>query len=252
MNHAGPGARIRAVLFDKDGTLLDFRSTWLPVYRGAAAELARLAGGGPVLAEALLRRHGYDPAGDRFTAESPLLWASTAQLAALWAAEPELAAVPDVPARIERHFTDHEAYPPVAVAELAPLFDRLRARGLKLGLATMDGTDALKRTVARFDLEGRLDFVAGADGGYGLKPEPGMVLAFSQVVGVPPAEVAVVGDTLADLRMARAARAGLAIAVLTGGAPGATLATEADLVLASIVELERALEGRIGEPPLPG
>lgn len=241
--------RIRAILFDKDGTLIDFRSTWLAVYRGAAAELAALAGGGPALAEALLHRHGYDAERDRFAAESPLLWASAAQQAALWAAEPELAALPDVHGCVERHFSDHEAYPPVPVVELAPLFDRLRARGLKLGLATMDGTDAVERSLARFGVRDRIDFVAGADGGFGLKPEPGMVLAFCQAVAVAPREVAVVGDTVADLRMARAAGAGLAIAVLTGGCPEDALAGEADLVLASIGELERALEGRI---PVPG
>ncbi len=31
---------IRAILFDKDGTLFDFRKTWLAAYRGSAAELA--------------------------------------------------------------------------------------------------------------------------------------------------------------------------------------------------------------------
>ncbi len=245
MNQGTGALRIKAILFDKDGTLLDFRGTWLAAYRGVAAELAVLAGGGPALAEALLRRHGYDPHQDRFTPESPLLWASTAQQAALWAAEPELAGVTDVHARVKRHFSDHEAYPPIPVIELAPLFDRLRARGLRLGLATMDDTDAGLRTLARFGVRDRVDFVVGADGGHGLKPEPGMVLAFCQAVGVAPGEVAVVGDTVADLAMARAAGAGLAVAVLTGGCPREALAVEADLVLASIVELERALEGRI-------
>ena len=31
---------IKAVLFDKDGTLIDFRKTWLAAYRGAAAVIA--------------------------------------------------------------------------------------------------------------------------------------------------------------------------------------------------------------------
>lgn len=247
MSQEGRGRRIRAVLFDKDGTLVDFRSTWLAVYRGAVAELAALAGGGAALAEALLRRHGYDPERDVFTPESSLLWASAAQQAALWAAEPELAAVPDVHATVARHFSDHEAYPPLALVELAPLFDRLRARGLKLGLATMDDTEAVERTLARFGVRDRIDFVAGADGGYGLKPEPGMVLAFCQAVGVSPAEVAVVGDNVADLLMARAAKAGLAIAVLTGGCPKDALIGHADLVLASIAELEPALNGFVAD-----
>lgn len=237
---------IRGVLFDKDGTLIDFRKTWLAAYRGAAAELAGLVGAGAWLIDALLRRHGYDPATDVFAPESPLLWTTTAHQAALWGAEPELIGVADVEARLDRHFSDLDAYPPIPVTDLATLFARLRGRGLKLGVATMDSTAAAHATLDRFAVRAEIDFVAGADGGYGVKPGPGMVHGFCAAVGVAPATVAVVGDNLADLAMARAAGAGLAIAVLTGGCPAAALKREADLVLSSIAELEPAIDDRIG------
>ena len=236
---------IRAILFDKDGTLFDFRRTWLAAYRGAAAELAELAGLRPWFVDALLARHGYDPAGGTFTAESPLLWATTHDLAALWSAEPELAAIGDVERRLERRFSDLDAYPPVPLTDLVGLFERLRARGLKLGIATMDGTAATEATLVRVAARELVDFLACCDGGHRRKPDPGMVLGFCAAVGVAPREVAVVGDHLADLAMARAAGAGLAIAVLTGGCPAAALETEADLVLRSVAELESALAGRI-------
>jgi phosphoglycolate phosphatase len=244
--HSDRRPPIKAVLFDKDGTLIDFRKTWLAAYRGAAAELADLVGAGAWLIEALLRRHGYDSASDVFAPESPLLWATTADQAALWGAEPELLGIDDVEARLDRHFSDLDAYPPVPVTDLAALFDRLRWRGLKLGVATMDSTAAAHATLERFAARTQIDFVAGADGGYGVKPGPGMVLGFCRAVGVAPGEVAVVGDNLADLAMARAAGAGLAVAVLTGGCPAAALEVEADLVLASIAELEPAIDDRIG------
>jgi phosphoglycolate phosphatase len=241
---AGSGARsIRAILFDKDGTLFDFRKTWLAAYRGAAAELAEAAGLRPGFVEILLARHGYDPATDTFTAESPLLWATTRDQAVLWSAEPELAGIDDVEQRLERHFSDLDAYPPVPVIELVPLLTRLRGRGFKLGVATMDSTAAAAATLQRFAVEGLVDFLTGYDGGHGIKPAPGMVLGFCAAVGVAPDEVAVVGDNLADLAMARAAGAGLAIAVLTGGCPAEALAAEADLVLPSIADLEAALSG---------
>jgi phosphoglycolate phosphatase len=235
---------IRAILFDKDGTLFDFRKTWLAAYRGAAAELAEVAGLGPGFVDALLSRHGYDPASDTFAAESPLLWATTHDQAALWSAEPELAAIGDVEPRLERHFSDLDAYPPVPVTDLVSLFERLRTRGLKLGIATMDATAATEATLVRIAARDLIDFLACCDGGHGIKPDPGMVLGFCAAVGVAPREVAVVGDNLADLAMARAAGAGLAIAVLTGGCPAAALAAEADLVLPSIAGLESALAER--------
>ena len=237
--------RIRAILFDKDGTLFDFRKTWLAAYRGAAAELAELAALGPCFVDALLSRHGYDPATDTFAAESPLLWATTRDQAVLWSAEPELAAVADVEQRLERHFSDLDAYPPVPVTDLVGLFGRLRGRGIKLGIATMDGTAATEAILVRIAARELIDFLACCDGDHGIKPDPGMVLGFCAAVGVTPREVAVVGDNLADLAMARAAGAGLAVAVLTGGCPAAALEAEADLVLPSIAELESALAGRM-------
>jgi phosphoglycolate phosphatase len=237
----GDAPAIKAILFDKDGTLVDFRKTWLAAYRGAAAELAEVAGLDPGFVDVLLARHGYDPATDTFTAESPLLWATTGDQAALWGAEPELAGVGDVERRLERHFADLDAYPPRPVVDLAELFGRLRKRGLKVGVATMDSTAAATATLARFAAGDLVDFLTGCDGGHGIKPAPGMVLGFCAAVGVAPREVAVVGDNLADLAMARAAGAGLAIAVLTGGCPPAALEATADVVLPSIAELEAVL-----------
>jgi phosphoglycolate phosphatase len=241
--NSGDAPSIEAILFDKDGTLFDFRKTWLAAYRGAAAELAEVAGLGPGFVDILLARHGYDPATDTFAAESPLLWATTHDQAVLWSAELELAGVDDIERRLERHFSDLDAYPPVPVTDLVELFGRLRRRGLKLGVATMDSTATARATLARFALSDLVDFLCGFDGGHGIKPAPGMVLGFCAAAGVAPDEVAVVGDHPADLAMARAAGAGLAIAVLTGGCPAAALEAEADLVLPSVAGLEAALAG---------
>jgi phosphoglycolate phosphatase len=237
----GGGGAIRAILFDKDGTLIDYRATWLAANLAAAGDLAAAAGREVAFADELLRRLGYEPASGAFAADSPLLWASNAEIAARWSAQPELAEVPDVLALVEHRFADQEAFPPIPVTDLAGLFERLSAAGFALGVATMDSTGAAEAMLARFALRARVAFVAGADGGFGLKPEPGMVEGFCAAVGVAPAEVAVVGDNLADLAMARAAGAGLAVAVLTGGCPPAALEAAADLVLASIAELEDGL-----------
>ena len=236
---AGP---IKAILFDKDGTLTDYRATWLPANRAAALDLAHAAGRDAAFADELLRRLGYDPAADAFAPESPLLWASNAEIAAAWRLAPELAGLSDVEERVERRLADRDAFPPVAVTDLGALFGRLGERGLALGVATMDSTAAAEAMLVRFAVRDRVRFVAGADGGYGLKPGPGMVRGCCAALGLRPAEVAVVGDNLADMAMARAAGAGLAIAVLTGGYPGPALRAQADLVLASIAELDLALE----------
>lgn len=227
---------MRAVLLDKDGTLVDLRATWLPRYRAAAAELAARAGGPPALADALLARLGYDPAGGRFAADSPLLWASNDAVADAWGAMSELATVRGLNARevAGRHFGDHERHPPRPVGDVRSLLTVLRRAGLVLGVATMDSTANARDTARRLGIMAELAFVAGADAGHGEKPGPGMALAFCATCGVAPAEVAVVGDTLADLKMARAAGCGLAVGVRTGGTPPGVLEAAADHVLDDI------------------
>jgi phosphoglycolate phosphatase len=224
------GGPRRAVLFDKDGTLVDFRATWMPRYWGAAAELAARAGGPPGLDRALLERLGYDEAGDAFAADSPLLWASNAEIAAAWAAMPELASRVDATEVARRHFADQDRYPLQPVGDLPALMARLRAHGLVLGMATSDDTANALDTAARLGIAQALSFVAGADAGHGEKPEPGLALAFCAAAGVTPGDT-VVGDTHADLLMARNAGCGLAVAVRTGETPIHLLEALADHVL---------------------
>ena len=233
---------VRGILFDKDGTLIDFRATWLAAYRGAAAELACLAGLGEGFAEALLARSGYDAGTDSFAETSPLLWATNRAIAEAWAGQPELAGIDGTLAVAEAHFADETRYPPVPVGDLRLLLDRLRGQGLRLGVATMDTTAKARAMLADLGLEGRLDFVTGYDGGFGEKPEPGMVYGFCATVGLTPAEVVVVGDTAADLLMARAAGAALAVAVLTGATPRAILDRHADYVIDSVMAIEVLLD----------
>ncbi len=69
-----------------------------------------------------------------------------------------------------------------------------------------------------------------------------MALAFCAATGLSPGEIAVVGDSVHDLAMARAAGAKLAVGVLTGVSSREVLAAHADLVVGSVGELEAALE----------
>ncbi len=120
---------------------------------------------------------------------------------------------------------------------LRPLFSELRARGYRLGLASSDSEAAIQRLLAIEELTDLVDFVAGYDSGHGVKPEPGMALGFSEALGLPTGAIAMVGDNRHDMRMGRAARCGLCLAVLTGTGTQERLAPESDAVLGSIAEL---------------
>jgi phosphoglycolate phosphatase len=232
---------IEAILFDKDGTLIDLRLTWLPAYFAVVRELATLAGGGEDLARDLLRLQGYDSLRDRFDDRSPLMWDTNEAIAARWEKVPALQGVPDVAARVLFHLTDDQTYRPVPVGDVQALFGRLASNGYKLGIATMDDEAKARHLARSLALAPHLSFLAGCDSGYGLKPETGMIRAFCHAVRTAPERTAMVGDTHADLVMGRRAGCGLVIGVRTGGTPLQVLEREADIVLPSIMDIESVL-----------
>ena len=232
--------RIAGILFDKDGTLLDYHRTWMPVNREAALAAA---GGDRALSERLLVLAGYDAAEDRVLADSPLAAWSTAEIAELWATEVPGSSGAALTPVMEAIFVGSGRTGAVPVTDLAALFGRFKARGLALGVATHDSHAGAEGSLAPFGVLEQLDFVAGYDSGHGTKPGPGMVQGFCAATGLRPGDVAVVGDNLHDLDMGRSAGAALAIGVLTGTSGAADLAAHADHVLDDIGALEALLEG---------
>ncbi len=222
----------RGIVFDKDGTLLDFNRTWLPVYRFAAREFA--AGDEP-LAQQLLSRHGYLPAEQRFVGGSLLAAGNNRQIAEAWSlqlGQPDRAA--DIGERLERIFREQGALQATPVAGLADTLARLKRDGLRLGVATADSHRGIVETLRAFDVLRHFDFLAGYDSGHGVKPEAGMVLAFCTGLEIDPAGVVVVGDNRHDIEMGRNAGAGLCVGVLTGTSTRGELETLADVVLDDI------------------
>ncbi len=223
---------IRGVLFDKDGTLLDYHATWMPANRAVAEWLAE---GDADLAHALLVRGGWLPEADRVAAGTPLAAGDLTDIVAAWAdllPAHRLADRDALVAAIDRTFIAHCA--PTPVCALAELMDALKGRGLSLGVATADSEAGARASLGPLGVVERLDFLAGYDSGHGSKPGPGQALAFCQATGLAPETVLVVGDNEHDIAMARAAGAGMAVGVLTGTTDRAALEALADHVFADI------------------
>ena len=231
---------IKAILFDKDGTLLDFHATWMPAYRSAATAVSRGAGR-PELADELLSLGGYDHATGRCTPGQVLASGANRDIARLWAQACGIDDDAALLARMEEIFAREAAGRAVPVGDLAALFTRLIARGLRLGIATMDSEALAEATVSRLEIGAFLSFVCGYDSGFGVKPGPGMVRAFCDRLAIEPAEVAVVGDTLHDLHMGRAAGAGLVVGVLSGTGSRELFEPHCDHILDDVLALESVI-----------
>jgi phosphoglycolate phosphatase len=226
---------IRGILLDKDGTIVDYWRTWVPVNRDAALYAA---GGDAALARELLQLAGQDPDTDRITPGAPLAAGDFTDIAEAFAAHPGVATPIDVlAAGVERVFLKGGAAQSALIDGAHAGIVELRRRGLRLGIATNDSAAGVEASLAQHDILASFDFIAGCDSGYGAKPGPGMALAFCEAMGLTPKEVAVVGDAIHDLAMGRAAGVGLTVGVLSGTSARADLEALADLLLADIGEL---------------
>ncbi len=229
--------KIAGILFDKDGTLLDFDASWGPVNREVAL---MAADGDEAVADRLLLACGMDPVSGAIVPDSLFAAGNTVEIAEgmINAGSPFTleALVP----KIDDCFAK-AAELSVPVTELKPLFARLHGKGLRLGIASSDNERSIRVAAERFGILPYVDFVAGYDSGHGKKPEAGMVLGFCAATGLAPSEVAVVGDNNHDLHMGKNAGAGLKIGVLSGTGSRETLTLHSDMVLADITELEAVL-----------
>ncbi|MBS0564478.1 MAG: HAD family hydrolase [Proteobacteria bacterium] len=223
---------VMGLLFDKDGTLFDFRATWGGWTRRV---IEALAAGRADRAAEMGRVLGYDLASGDFAADSAVVAHTTAEirdllLPLLPPTDPEV-----LLGRMNDMAAENQM---IEAVPLVPLFSRFRAMGLKIGLATNDAEAPAKAHLRQAAIDGHFDFVAGFDSGWGGKPAAGQMQAFLARTGLAPRAVAMVGDSLHDLDAGRAA--GMrTVAVLTGIAPAEALAPHADVVLADIGELPR-------------
>ncbi|HWE18896.1 MAG TPA: HAD family hydrolase [Hyphomicrobiaceae bacterium] len=234
---------IRGILFDKDGTIVDYWRTWVPVNREAALYAAN---GDAALAQELLRLGGHDPETDRITPGSPFAAGDFMDLAQAFAAHPGVASATELVDGIARTFVAGGATRSVLIPGAHAAIAELHRRGLRLGIATNDCVAGIEASLAQHGILGHFDFAAGCDSGYGAKPDPRMALAFCGAVDLGRQEVAVVGDAVHDLAMGRAAGVGLTVGVLSGTSAREDLAATADLIVADIGELPARPEFRAG------
>jgi phosphoglycolate phosphatase len=239
----GPLDGIDLVVFDKDGTLIEFQAMWGGWVRTLAGDLERETG--EALTEPLfdvlgveretgrVRSHGLLAATpmsrirdivtvlvrDRLpTAGATSASAAEAAVARIWHA-------PD-PVKLAR-----------PIGDLVHLLSELRGSGRRIAVATSDDREPTERTLAGLGIADLVDELACADDGEPVKPAPQAVLRLCANLGIAPDRTAVVGDSTADLAMGRAAGAGRVVGVLTGVGDRATLEPLADVVLDSIAEL---------------
>ncbi|WP_227871786.1 HAD family hydrolase [Paenibacillus bovis] len=238
-----------AILWDKDGTLLDFMQLW-----GQWAEqlLSRI--------EAFLQERGhsftghrekvmgtiYDPSGRLvgYDPRGPIAIASAPETIAILSWQLYSAGIPWDEA--VRHITEfsrqamehmEQSKPVQPLPELVPLLDRCRQASIPMAVVTSDYTSEAIKHLRWSGLENYFTGMIGSDQVSAGKPAPDLALLACERLSVLPERTVLIGDSNADMQMGR--QAGLACCIGISPTAGDTgHLPDADIVIQHYGELQ--------------
>jgi phosphoglycolate phosphatase len=232
------------VIFDKDGTLIDFRQTWLEII----ANLIKTFGEYVPMTEALRLRIqgalGISVDTGTIDGSGPLAMGTFTECDALMAyclyregiswdkAQDLVRAVGD---EVFRSDARNRCIRPVQGA--IPLLSRLKDKGIHTAIATNDkaadaGSDMIAIGAAYY-----IDIIVGADSVENAKPAPDMVNKICDHFQVKPSSAVLIGDTVMDAVLGKNSGVGLTIG-LPGIVSKEVLQDHMDVVVDSLDDIQ--------------
>ncbi|KAA0742798.1 HAD family hydrolase [Bacillus sp. AY3-1] len=229
--------KVKAILFDKDGTLMDFHSIWIKVAEELVAECIKLYQLPQSMQQALLKEIGVDGA---FVHPRSAIAAGTSLdvakgLCKYITSSKEEEMHEWVSGKLFSLMYEHRSYMKMT-ADLPRILQGLKDRGFILGVVTADDFAPTELFLKQYQLESFFDYVVASDTFPAQKPDKRIVESFCEKFHLEACEVAVVGDTPTDLYLARNGGNCYAIGVLSGTGDRQTLEPLADLVVQSVGE----------------
>lgn len=226
--------KIRGVIFDKDGTLLDFQKTWTYWIENF---LERVRVVYPSidqgLSEQVVEILGYDPEKRRFHPDSVVI-----------ADTPESGIQKIMPILPMCSFSKLMALSeeaslksvPVEIVPLKKILLELVSMGIILGVVTNDSEASANNHLEYLGVLNFFKHIIGYDSGFGSKPSPDICLAFCSKEGIRPDQCIMVGDSLHDMQAGKSAGM-ITVGVLSGLENEVNLRPDADVILTNISSL---------------
>jgi phosphoglycolate phosphatase-like HAD superfamily hydrolase len=232
---------IQLVVFDKDGTLVDFDHLWGGKAQQWVEGMVQHLGSSNSLKTQLYQAIGYDPNAQRVINDGPLAVASTPVLYTV-------AAVVLYQHGIHWHqaeqlsqqygLTSLGAAP--TAAEIKPLGDvvgtmrRLVEAGVRIVVATSDGRMVTQATLPHLGITDSVDDLFCGDDPLPNKPNPTGMFHLAEKFNLQPNQILMVGDTVSDMLFGRNAGVAGCVGISSGAGDVLALQETADTVIPAI------------------
>ena len=226
---------IKAILFDKDGTIFHFNDTWGPWFYDILNELSE---GNKKKLNQLSISLKFDLVKKVFEIDSPFIAGTggetTSKIVSLFPdlKESELIEWLSVRSR------DVLGKP---IDNLHSTLNQIKKMKITMGIATNDTEAGALHQLEKNNIKQFFKYIYGSDSGYGFKPNTGMQEEFLRVTNLHPKNVIMVGDSIADIISGNNIGM-ISIGVLTGPLKREHLQKNADFVLDSISELPKFIK----------
>ncbi len=234
------------IIFDKDGTLTDFKKTWLPILEKRIEIILKQVKFNhteKVIRERIYKTFGIK--GDRIDPYGPFPYTPPLEDEIIFATVLYELGVPWERGKMIARTSLVQAEEEIDRIRITELYDgvkevlvSLKKCGILLTLATADLTDIANDTLKRIGIYDLFDYVIGTDMVEKNKPDPEMILKILDSLDVKNENSVLVGDSITDMEMGRRAKIGLVVGVTEGGiASQKDLQKDADVVINSVREI---------------
>ncbi len=198
---------IKGIIFDKDGTLIEFEKTWHKVFKNIFHELKETHKIPQEKVERLKDLSGFSE--DGFEKESLVQYAPVEEIIRKWLEVLEAKADEDTDQKkpITKAFLSeimerHSKGPDATIIPLKNTIETLRRlykKGYIMGLATADSKESTVHNLRVLGIEAYFHFIGSDDGFFRGKPDPHMGKEFCKQFHLKPKEVLYVGDSITDM-----------------------------------------------------
>lgn len=242
---------VDCIIFDKDGTLIDFDAFWGPRTEKWVNAMAAALQLGDDYKNEVYDLIGYSKSKNQVRFESPLAVASMDLIYALASGVISQYGVPWYQARI---LAEDCAKPTMSsdlkMDEITPKGDlvgvmqQLSDAKITIAVVTSDDRQMTENTLTYLGIR---DFVSAMVCGDDLipnKPAPDGIWAIAKQISVTPDRIMMVGDSLSDMQFAANAGTAFRIGITSDPEAAVRLAPNADAVISSLDELSVLTSGQ--------